>query len=458
VERLCEDFEGFNDVRPGEIMKVFLLELNEFNEELLKSAAIEFGFSNIQKLVGMHRTETRTDDTYESDFLEPWVQWLSVHTGEPSSSHGIKHLGDVPHLNMPQIWEYLSKNGKSSGVWGAMNASRGAAEKCLFFLPDPWTASERAYPEEFNQLLDPLRFASKNYLGGIKTKVISQLKGVLKLLNSYGLLKEILKETPFFLKQLIRFRGSHFVFIAFAEYLSTLLFLQCKKRFNPDFSLLFINTLAHLQHHYWTGFLYKDNKKLQLGLHYLDRILGRIFTSLHPEEVFIVANALSQKNTNEESPWILYRPLDHQSFLDKAGISHYRVEAHMTHDAHLFFSEPKHCQAAANILEGAMIEGQKLFLTETYPEDPKKLFYRIIFTEPLSERAEFIINTQRLRFFDFFKQIVQRTGKHIPIGTLYSSTPGLPLQMKNHEIFHAIVQYFQSKDLELKKSPEYTAR
>lgn len=435
-------------------MKVFFLELNEFNEDLLRSASTEFGCKNIQKILGMHKTETSTDDTYESDFLDPWVQWVSVHTGKPSTFHKIKHLGDVPHLDTPQIWEYLSEKKISSGIWGAMNASRATAENCRFFLPDPWTASERAYPEELNQLLDPVRHASKNYLGLNIFKILSQLKGVLKLIRSNNLGMEVIKEIPSFLRQLIRFKGANFVFISFVESLSARLFLQYKKRFDPDFSLLFINTLAHLQHHYWNGFNYQDNKKLKLGMSYLDRILGRIFASLKPDEVVIVANAFSQKNTNEEKPWILYRPLDHSRLLEKAGIGHCRVEAHMTHDAHLFFDSASDCQRAAKILEEAQIEGQKLYLTESYPEDPKKLFYRITFTDEVSKQVEFTINNQRLKFFDFFKQIVRRTGKHIPTGSLFCSAPGLPPKIKNHEIFQCILQLFHldlMKDLKVQK-------
>src|SRR3990167_7265173 len=109
--------------------KVLLLELNEFNAELLKRAADELNLRNIQKLCALHQTQLSTRDTYESDFLEPWVQWVYIHTGKSSQEHQIKHLGDVPHLETEQIWESLSKKGVSSGIWGAMNANRGQSER-----------------------------------------------------------------------------------------------------------------------------------------------------------------------------------------------------------------------------------------------------------------------------------------------------------------------------------------
>lgn len=71
------------DPRPS----LLLLELNEVNEELLASAARELGLANLQHILGLARTETFTKDTYESNYLEPWVQWVSIHTGLPSSCH-----------------------------------------------------------------------------------------------------------------------------------------------------------------------------------------------------------------------------------------------------------------------------------------------------------------------------------------------------------------------------------
>jgi hypothetical protein len=143
---------------------MLLVELNEFNKDLLKSAAESLKLKNIQKILALTEFHTITDDTYDSGYLEPWVQWVSVHTGTPSAKHQIKHLGDVPNVTEPQIWERLSEKGVTCGVWGAMNASRNAARNCLFFLPDPWTFTELGYPEPLNQLLDLPRYISKNYL------------------------------------------------------------------------------------------------------------------------------------------------------------------------------------------------------------------------------------------------------------------------------------------------------
>lgn len=422
-----------------EVMKkIFLLELNEFNKPLLQEAAQVWRLKNLEKLVHFSQTETFTEDTYESDFLEPWVQWVSVHTGKPSSIHQIKHLGDVPDLEISQLWETLSEKGIRCGIWGAMNASRGRAKNCPFFFPDPWTASETAYPEELNRLLDPLRYISKNYLHFSSLKI----KPLITLFLRQKLGLSLLKEFFLLIKNVIRFQAAPFVFIAFIEYLSALLFLKYKERYQPDFSLLFINTIAHLQHHHWKGSSLRQNSRLKLGMQYLDRILGKIFAGLGSQEILVVTNALSQKNTHDEKPWILYRQIDQASFLQTVGIAFEKVEPHMTHDAHLFFATQEDCKQALQALEQAEILGQKLFHVESYPETPKKIFYRIAFTDPVPPETSFVLKGKTFDFQKLFKPIVQRTGKHIPYGTIYCTHPIFPKKIKNHEIYDHLVKTF----------------
>lgn len=421
--------------------KVLFIALNEFNEDLLRDAISKHPLPHLSKMLSFHRTITWTDDTYESDLLEPWVQWVSIHTGLSSASHGIRHLGDVPDLSTPQLWESLSEQGITSGVWGPMNASRGSADQCLFFLPDPWTASELAYPPSLNEILDPLRYVCKNYVQRSNLLLLKKLRKFLTHLHSHGLTATYLKELPTLFKHLLRFGKEPL--ISFAESLSASLFLSYRKKYNPDFSFLFLNNMAHLQHHHW----HKITPEILHGLFTLDQILGRLFAD---EGILLIANGFSQKNTNDEAPWILYRQIDQALFLKTIGISCKRVEPHMTHDAHLFFSTREACRAAEQILEEATIQGQKLFLVEAYPHEPLKLFYRILFTDPVPEGVVFEIHGKTFPFHSLFKAIVQRTGKHIPQGVLYSNRANLPKQMYNHEIFDVILRLFSLDAAEIK--------
>ena len=143
---------------------MLLIELNEFNSDLLRSVAHAHRLKHVEEVLNWKHARTWTSDEYETGFLEPWVQWVSVHTGVPSSEHGVKNLGDVPNLAEDQIWERWSRRGLSSIVWGVMNGNRRNAENCRIFIPDPWTFSESAYPAKYQGLIALPRYLAKNYL------------------------------------------------------------------------------------------------------------------------------------------------------------------------------------------------------------------------------------------------------------------------------------------------------
>jgi hypothetical protein len=87
---------------------MLLIGLNEFNSDLLPSIAKAHQLKHLQEALSWKRAGTWTSDEYETGFLEPWVQWVSVHTGVPSIQHGVKNLGDVPNLAEDQIRERWS--------------------------------------------------------------------------------------------------------------------------------------------------------------------------------------------------------------------------------------------------------------------------------------------------------------------------------------------------------------
>ena len=324
-----------------------------------------------------------------------------------------------------------------------MNASKNASEHCKVFLPDPWTASENAHPQELQPLLDLLRYTSKNYLNTSLPETLQKFVSVIKFFFRQKLIKPLFTEVPNLLKHLNKFKGEMFPYILLFDYLSVQLFLQMREKNNPDFSLIFINSLAHMQHHHWDKADGRADERFHFGLHYLDRIFGMLFDSLGPSDTLVVANALSQKNTKDEKPWILYRQKDQKDFLKKVGVTFQEVEEHMTHDAHIFFASKEDCQRAYQKLGSAKVNDQPLFHIETYPNEPKKLFYKIIFTDKIDETARLNIQGEAYPFFDLFQSVVQRTGKHVQTAQVLSNTSVFPPKIYNHEIFNVLLGLYE---------------
>ncbi|MCX6125868.1 MAG: hypothetical protein NTV34_14130, partial [Proteobacteria bacterium] len=197
--------------------KLLLIELNEFNRELLCKAADAFQFKNIQRLNSLAESQTYTSDTLDSGYLEPWVQWVSLHSGIPSSEHRIKHLGDIASLKGKQIWEVWSDRGISSGVWGVLNGKRADAKLCEFFAPDPWTFSEPGYPESVTNYVALPRYLAKNRLNISWFMVMRHLFSFIKFFTTLKAIFGLLRELPQFLTNLLRFKGAVFVGYSLAE-------------------------------------------------------------------------------------------------------------------------------------------------------------------------------------------------------------------------------------------------
>jgi len=241
-----------------------------------------------------------------------------------------------------------------------------------------------------------------------------------------------------------KFHGEHFVFICLLDYISTLLFLQYRAEYQTDFSVLFLNSLAHVQHHHWHSKIpYQDNLRIAYCLRYLDRGFGHVFSQMGLEDTLVVTNALSQKNTDAEKPWILYRQKDQTRFLKRLGVNFSKVEPHMTHDAHIFFDNPESRARAVEILTKARVGDSSLFLVDEYVEDPLKIFYRIIFFDEAADDALFTAPGHLFKFREEFEAIVRRTGKHIQEGRILSSERFLPNELMNNELYQHVVRFFE---------------
>lgn len=422
---------------------VVIVELNEFNTDLLFQATKQHALPSLAKVLSFKQSNYKTDDRYNSGFLEPWVQWVSIHASTPSKLHQIKHLGDVPCLEFEQAWETLSKHQITTGVWGVMNGARNKASHVPFFLPDPWTFSEKGYPKELNHLLDLPRYISKNYQNLSKFKLVYKALGIIKFILSSKARFAILAHTAKLIGHLKKFGLKHFVYISYFDYISSLLFAQYKKKYQPKCAFIFLNSLAHLQHHHWKKGPTTITPPLLHGLKTIDSIFAYLFEQF-PDNAFVVHNGLSQMNTNHEKPWVLYRQKDPMKFLKALRIPAIAVEQHMTHDGHVFFANVEDCQKAYAALKAATIQSKPLFHVEYNQHDHCKLFYMLKFTDEINNtNVNFMFNQKSYRFLEHFDSIVTRTGRHIPFGTIFSNTIHFPDQIYNHDFNRYLFNYLK---------------
>jgi hypothetical protein len=428
--------------RKSEAKRLFILELNEFNRDLLFDAAKVYGYQNILRLKSLKEATTLTSDTYESDFLEPWVQWVNVHTGKESKTHQIKHLGDVPDCEYPQIWEALSKRSISSGVWGALNAKRGNAKHCHYFLPDPWTFSEQAYPDQLNGLLNFPRYLATHRTRLSVFGILNTLLPFLKTLMSFEILMEMFKRSPLALKTILKYPKHEFAGFCFLEYLSGLVFLNHWKKQEFRLGILFFNSIAHVQHYHWKGFDFKNNEKIKYCLYFIDLFLGKVYSELRTEDKLIVMNALSQENTNHEPPWVSYIPKNLNVLLSKARITYSHIESLMSYDGFVFFNDQDQMIQGTRKLKEASVQGRPLFLIEEASNNSLKVFFRLAFTDEVDQFVRFRLNDFEGVFLEHFSKVAIRQAKHISRGSLFTNLEDVPSNLPNHKVFNVVLDYF----------------
>jgi len=421
--------------------KLLLVELNEFNKDLLKLGAKKFKLKSIKRLLSMDLSMTKSENNKEHHGLDPWVQWVSIHTGNPLSKHNIKHLGDVENLEIKQIWEELGDNNLSSGIWGAMNAALKDTKCSCFFLPDPWTFSETAIPKKLNNFLSLPRYYAKNYISPSKKSLLLSFMNLIKFiisdLNFLYASKEI-----FYSIKIVLFNGiNNTILFSLFDLISHKIFLKYKKKYDPNLSIIFLNCLAHAQHESWQRDRINNDMKITLKI--VDKILNNIFNEIDSKEALIVLNALGQKNVEGEE-YCIYRQINPKKFLNSMNIKFSRLEQCMTNESHVFFKKEDNMKDAYKTLKNAKIRNKYLFHVE-YKKDSLGLFYQLNCTFKINEEDTFIIKGQSFKFYKYFSLLCERTGSHVPHGELFFKNISLAETLYNHNLYDFILNYFLNK-------------
>jgi hypothetical protein len=116
--------------------RLILLEFNELCPQLVDRFIDEGVLPNFKRL--REASETFITHTNE-EILEPWTQWVTVHTGVPFSEHGIKDLDEAEKVTHNTFWDGLAEGNVL--LMSPMNVKFRRRNQWLF-MPDPWAASQ----------------------------------------------------------------------------------------------------------------------------------------------------------------------------------------------------------------------------------------------------------------------------------------------------------------------------
>lgn len=368
---------------PKKAKRLVLIELNEVNFDVAHTYVDRLGLESFRTLLAGPRVRTSSEPIYEQQ--EPWIQWVSAHSGQTSSEHGIFRLGDIVGTQVPQMFEQLEAEGLSVGCVSAMNAEN-RLKSPAYFVPDPWTAT----PSDGS-------FWSKALGAAIAQTVNDNAKGKISAKSAMALVLGLLrfarpKHHAMYAKLALRSRGAPWRKALFLDLFLHDLHWNLLNSRNPNFSTLFLNAGAHIQHHYFFNsnavsgrvqrnpdwYASADVDPIAEMLKVYDAILGD-YLSLDSSDL-LVATGLTQQPYDKLK--FYYRLKDHAGFLRQVGITFRSVLPRMTRDFLIEFDTEADTKVAQvrlasfrSAADGMPIfgdidnRGRSLFVSLVYPNE-----------------------------------------------------------------------------------------
>ncbi len=405
--------------------KTILLGLNELNFDFI-NYYVNNGLLPNFKSIFKNNKIIRTRSEKEYNLLEPWIQWATVHTGKDFSQHKVFRLGDIVGRNdLTQIFEEIESKGFSVGAVSPFNAEN-RLKKASFFIPDPWTKTK----------------PSKGFLIKSIYKSISQLvndnsNSKLKMRSLFGLLIGLLVYVPitnwsFYMKNLLKFKKPGIKAVILDSLLADI-FISLHKKNQPDFSNLFLNSGAHIQHHYlfnseaYAGdlknpdwYCTKGFDPLIIILKLYDKILGRLLQIKNLK--LIIATGLHQ--APHEKLTFYWRIKNHKIFIRDLGINKFKdLFPRMSRDFLITFTSIDEAKKAENIIESYVMgsDGIKIFRVDNRG---LSLFIELVYPADISDN-DFIFSekfkTKINKFKSYISFVAIKNGEHNGLGYLTSN-------------------------------------
>ena len=421
--------------------KLIFIQLNEVNLDFVKKYGSKFNFKFFNNSFFERLKKTYSEKEYH--LLEPWIQWVSIHTGKTAEEHKVFRLGDIKNLYQEQIFENIEKKNKSVGVICAMNAKNNLINP-HYFISDPWT-NTNSEPGKWNKFVANNLSLIINFNSHKKIPIKVYINILIILLISFRLtnLKTYFK---FIIKS---FSKKWFKALVLDLLLHDIHIKKLKKK-NTDFSTIFFNAGAHIQHHYFTNSIYCDDKKIQNPEWYINKTEDPIkdmilfydnilyeYAKIKNYQI-ILATGLSQKPYDRVKYY--YRFKNHSNFLKILKINFLRVEPRMTRDFLISFSNKKDLDFATERLDEInLLNKAQIFKFE---KREVSIFVSLVISEEINDNYNlFIENNFSILLKNYVVFVALKNGMHNDVGYFFSTWETNVLHVK--DIYYEIQNYFE---------------
>lgn len=424
-------------------MRVLMLEFNELCPSLMDRFIAEGHLPNFERL-REHSLAMVTDAEEAPPNLEPWIQWVTVHTGLSYAEHECFKLNDGGRLKQRRLWDEVGAAGSKAWVCGSMNAGIDQSAFAGHFMPDPWASEVEAYPEGyFRPYLDVVRAYVQEHSGRPQVSPLTLAKFI-RFMVANGLRYETIVAT---MKQLASERRSNVKWrrAMILDRLQWDLFAAIYRREQPRLATFFLNSTAHFQHFHWREmtpdiFLNKPSEAdtlafrdtIRAGYENMDRIVGKALDLADDRTAIVLATALSQQpmlTYEDQGGRQIFRHHDIDQLLRFAGIdAPHEYRPVMSQQFLLHFENGDAALAASEKLGSLILDnGRPVMWAVPEPTTPNIVNAGCLVSanpEGATVRAG---SSGRQMPFDklFYPLEALRSGMHHPDGMFWVSAPGI---------------------------------
>jgi hypothetical protein len=416
--------------------KVLVLEFNELCPSLLEKWMSEGHLPNFKALHDASQVFVTESDVDDLVYLEPWIQWYSMHTGLSYDQHKVFHLTDGPKADNEDVWKVLRDGGFKVASFASMNNSSFQGDGC-FYVADPWCDTQPSYPDSLNVYQKIVSKQVQEYSNPEEALTIGEYLKFGWFMLTHGLSFKTIRGA---VSQLFNERvSSQYVGwkrVALLDQIQFDVFRHYYRTYRPDFASFFLNSTAHLQHTYWR-FMAPEDFSIQpaetdmqaygnavlFGYQKMDRLLSEFDRLVDEDTLVILASALSQQPFNkadESGGQHFYRPRKVADMLAELGIVGFSAEPVMTHQYMINADSDAEAEDIANRLRRLQYNGRCVF--DVRQKEAGAVFFGCQISISVPEDAEIddIGDGSTRGFFDILYAIDNiKSGSHHHDGVLW---------------------------------------
>lgn len=293
--------------------KVILAEFNEITTTILDPLIARGKLPHFERI----RREGAWAEPESIDLpphLDPWITWVTVHTGAPRSVHGATVLEqEEGTIRAPRSWQYAVEAGKSVGVFGSI-AAYPPRPVPGFIIPGPFAPASAAYPDylwpvhDFNRRYTGIHAGNQGAegLAELAQRGLDLLRLGIQPATAAAIAAQLARERA---APHARWRRA-----ALQPLINFDVFQMLYLRYRPDYATWHTNHAAHYMHHYWrsmddTAFLVRASPEekrryggaVELGYAVCDELLGRFMRLAGEDTTLVVASSMGQQPYVDES-------------------------------------------------------------------------------------------------------------------------------------------------------------